>query len=479
MRRLHLFRLGLSPSRRVAVAFATLGLLLAGTSAIAYHSYSKSRDLTAVARQDRSDALTAERTISAFWRERESIGEYLTIPTRSLAKEAHQRRAAFEALALQSAASTSTPESRRESIFFARALKGNAALVAVANEPGLDRNDPVAIRGTLQRLRAAETFVLGPLNALYQLNASQYTQREALARSAGRDALHVELASALLALAGIAWFAVFATGLVRRIDSQNDALRDADQLKDEFINTVSHELRTPITSIQGYLELLLDTEGAGADPLTEEQRRFLQTVTRSSERLLHLVNDLLLVAQARAGRLEMNKAPCDLVEVARHAVESALASAAKNGIALSLRPMVKQALMNADAPRLGQAIDNLISNAIKFTPAGGTIDVEVSQAEDGSLITITDTGAGMSTAEVSQLFERFFRTRSARDGSIPGTGLGLTITKSIVEAHGGTIDVASEPGRGTAFTISLSPDSGVAATDKPRRLRSARADASA
>jgi hypothetical protein len=109
--------------------------LLAGTSAIAYHSYSKSRDLTAVARQDRTDALTAERTIGAFWREREPLGEYVTIPTRSLAKEAHQRRAAFEALALQSAASTSTPESRRESIFFARALRANAALVAVASEP--------------------------------------------------------------------------------------------------------------------------------------------------------------------------------------------------------------------------------------------------------------------------------------------------------------------------------------------------------
>jgi signal transduction histidine kinase len=284
---------------------------------------------------------------------------------------------------------------------------------------------------------------------VYQLNQSAYLRLEARARASARTTLRIELASALLALAGIGWFAVFATGLVKRVDSQNAALRSADELKDEFINTVSHELRTPITSIQGYLELLLDTEDGGA-PLTDEQRSFLQTVTRSSDRLLHLVNDLLLVAQARAGRLEMNKQPCDLVGIARQAVEAAHASAAKSGIALTLRPLVKQAVV-----RLGQAIDNLISNAIKFTPDAGTIGVEVSQIDDRALITITDTGIGMSDAEVGQLFERFFRTRSAKEGNIQGTGLGLTITKSIVEAHGGTIDVASEPGAGTVFTITL------------------------
>jgi two-component system, OmpR family, phosphate regulon sensor histidine kinase PhoR len=321
--------------------------------------------------------------------------------------------------------------------------------------------------------------VLGPLATVYQLNQFQYSQREASARSASNDALHIEIASALLALAGIAWFAVFAFGLVRRVDAQNAALRDADELKDEFINTVSHELRTPITSIQGYLELLLDTESDGADPLSDEQRRFLVTVTRSSERLLHLVNDLLLVAQARAGRLEMNKAPCDLVEVARHAVESASAAAGKNGIALRLRQMINHAVVNADGPRLEQAIDNLVSNAIKFTPEGGTIDVEVSQAGDRSLITIADTGAGMTPAEVDQLFERFFRTRSAREGNIQGTGLGLTITKSIVEAHGGAITVTSEQGVGTTFTIALGAGVGATGADSPRQLRAARADASA
>jgi signal transduction histidine kinase len=467
----------LGPTRRVVAAFATLGLLLAGASAFAYHSYTKSRDLTSVARQDRQEALNAERAISAFWRERESVGEYLALPKASVATEARSRQKTFEALAAQSIRSVKSAEVRREATFFRRALKANAALVSESTQPPLGRDNGDSLADVLQELHAAESAVLLPLEAVYRLNLSQYTEREALARSAARDALHIELASALLALVGIAWFAFFAAGLVKRVDTQNAALRDADELKDEFINTVSHELRTPITSIQGYLELLLDS-GPGTDPLTEEQRTFLQTVTRSSDRLLHLVNDLLLVAQARAGRLEMNKAPCDLVEVARHAVETGYASAAKNGIALRLHQTVPHATVNADAPRLGQAIDNLISNAIKFTPAGGAIDVEVSQSNDDSRITITDTGSGMTPAELNQLFERFFRTRSAREGNIQGTGLGLTITKSIVEAHGGTIDVTSEPGTGTAFTIVLADEVSAAGSDKPRPLRPARANAS-
>ena len=478
MHRIHSFRFGLAPGKRIAFACVTLALLLAGASAIAYHSYSKARELTEVARQDRQDALTAERAISEFWRERESIGEYLVIPGQSLARELRQRQQVFEELALQTRTAASL-ESRREGIYFARALKANAALVAYAQRPASGRRgDLKTTAQILEELQDREASVLVPLHTVYELNQLQYQEREALARSASSDALHIEVGSALLVLAGIGWFAVFAFGLVRRVDTQNAALRDADELKDEFINTVSHELRTPITSIQGYLELLLDTED-GADPLSDEQRRFLQTVTRSSERLLGLVNDLLLVAQARAGRLEMNKAPCDLVEVARHAVESALAAAGKNGITLRLQPMVSRALVSADAPRLGQAIDNLVSNAIKFTPEGGTVEVGVSQAEGRALVTIADTGPGMTPSEVDQLFERFFRTRSARESNIQGTGLGLAITKSIVEAHGGTIAVSSEPGAGTTFTIALAAGAGATGADTPRQLRTAGADAPA
>ncbi|MDX6426259.1 MAG: hypothetical protein QOD52_1664 [Gaiellaceae bacterium] len=454
MIRLQTFRVGLPPTRRIAVACVTLGVLLAGASWVAFHTDANSRDMRAQARRDSQQALNAERAISEFWRERESIGEYLLLPSPSLAREVQDRRQAFDVLAFHGLEPATSPHTRRERALLTRAVRANAALVAVATDPHVDRSGITADRDSLQKLHDAEASVLTPLHAVYQMNQLQYSRLEGLALSSARTTLRIELGSALLALAGIAWFAVFATGLVKRVDRQNATLRSADEHKDEFINTVSHELRTPITSIQGYLELLLDTENGG-DPLTDEQRTFLQTVTRSSNRLLHLVNDLLLVAQARAGRLEMNKQPCDLVAIARQAVEAAHASAVKGGIALTLRPLVKQAVVNADAPRLGQAIDNLISNAIKFTPTGGTIGVEVWRSDDRASITITDSGMGMSDAEVSQLFERFFRTRSAKEGNVQGTGLGLTITKSIVEAHGGTIGVTSEPGTGTVFTITL------------------------
>jgi signal transduction histidine kinase len=475
MVRLHTLRIGLAPTRRIALAVATLVVMILGAAWIAYHSHAKSRDLTSLAQQDRQEALVAERAISEFWKERESIGEYLAVPSADLAAEITTRRRAFEALTGREPKGFADDESRREASFLARSTKANADLVADATALKIDRADSAAQRRVLERLHEAEQTVLHPLHAAYELNRRQYRQREAMAESASTTALRIELASALLGLAAIGWFAFFASGLVRRVDRQNTALREADELKDEFINTVSHELRTPITSIQGYLELLLDT-GDGADPLTDEQRRFLVTVTRSSERLLHLVNDLLLVAQAQAGRLEMSKEPSDLVAIARQSVEAAHATAAKNDIALSLRG-AKAAVLNVDPARLGQAIDNLISNAIKFTPGGGSITVDVSPDNGHTLITITDTGMGMTGAEVGRLFERFFRTRSATEQRIQGTGLGLTITKSIVDAHGGTIGVTSEPGAGTTFTISLATSDDVPGA--PQRLRAAHPGASA
>jgi signal transduction histidine kinase len=432
----------------------TLGLLLAGASWVAFHSDAKSRDLTAEARHESRQALNAERAISEFWRERESIGEYLVLRSPPLAREVQDRRQAFEALAFQGLEPATDPHTRRERALLTQAVRANAALITVATGPQVDRSAVTPARESLQKLDNAEASVLTPLHAVYQMNQSEYGRLEELARSSASTTLRSELGSALLALAGIAWFAVFATGLVKRVDRQNAALRSADEYKDEFINTVSHELRTPITSIQGYLELLLDTENGG-DPLTDEQRTFLQTVTRSSNRLLHLVNDLLLVAQARAGRLEMNKQPCDLVGIARQAVEAAHASAVKSGIALTLRPLVKQAVVSADAPRLGQAIDNLISNAIKFTRPGGTIAVVLARADDGIMLSVSDSGIGIPEDEQAGLFSRFFRSKSATKDAIPGTGLGLAIAKSIVDAHGGEITFTSAAEIGTTFVVTL------------------------
>jgi len=239
---------------------------------------------------------------------------------------------------------------------------------------------------------------------------------------------------------------------VRRIDDQNAELLSADLAKDEFIATVSHELRTPLTSMNGYVELLLEE---GADPLTEEQRSFLTTVQRGSVRLQRLMNDLLLTAQVRSGHLDIHKTSTDVIEIARQAVQGAQAHAGHKALQLRLAAPSHPIVIDADAVRMAQAIDNLISNAIKFTPEDGRVDVTLAQNGSHMTLTVADTGMGMTAADIDRLFERFFRTDSAQTQQIQGSGLGLPIVKAIVEAHDGTITVTSEPNVGTSFVISL------------------------
>jgi signal transduction histidine kinase len=240
-----------------------------------------------------------------------------------------------------------------------------------------------------------------------------------------------------------------AEGAHRLVQEQNERLRQADQLKDEFVALISHDLRTPLTSIMGYLELTMDDT-----TLTHEQRSYLEVVERNSERLLHLVNDLLFVARLEAGQLELQPAELDLGAVVRQAVEEATPRARSKGIALSYEADDVPAV-SADRGRVFQLLDNLVSNAIKFTPEGGRVDVRILQRGEAVQVEIEDTGIGIAADEQEQVFQRFFRTSTARDQQIPGTGLGLYIARAIVEAHGGEITVESEPGLGTTFRVDL------------------------
>lgn len=244
-------------------------------------------------------------------------------------------------------------------------------------------------------------------------------------------------------------------------------VRATERMKDQFVSLVSHELRTPLTSILGYLELVLDDEQS----LTDEQRRYLGTVERNADRLLRLVGDLLFTARVDAGQLTLQPEPVDLVAVVRAAEETARVAATAGGVELRVEAPDGALVISGDPMRLGQACDNLVSNAVKFTPSGGSVTLTVGtgwRAADGTVtaderpgaapvarLSVRDTGIGIPDDEQGKLFTRFFRASTAQRNAVPGVGLGLSITKAITTAHGGTLDLESAEGRGTTFTLTL------------------------
>jgi signal transduction histidine kinase len=243
-------------------------------------------------------------------------------------------------------------------------------------------------------------------------------------------------------------------GLMGRIWTLREVTqeRELDRLKDDFVATVSHELRTPLTSMMGFLEIVREGE---AGELTDEQQRFLSIVHRSSERLQRLVGDLLFVARLDASGLDLQlQHDVRLGEVVHDAVESATAHARSRQVALRYEPD-GDVRVRADRERLGQLVGNLISNGLKFTPAGGTVTARVFSDDGHAVLEVEDTGIGIPYAEQEKLFQRFFRSSNATEQAIPGTGLGLAITKAIAEAHEGSMSVRSTPGEGTCFRLEL------------------------
>jgi len=238
--------------------------------------------------------------------------------------------------------------------------------------------------------------------------------------------------------------------LARAFNTMADSLQEGERLKDEFFALVSHELRTPLTSIIGYLELVLDDE----ETLSDDARRFLEVVERNAKRLLRLVGDMLFVAQVEAGRLSLESTAVDFDKVAAEAVEAARPAAERAGVALSLSAETVRPLLG-DRDRFGQMIDNLISNALKFTPDGGRVEVTLTDRGDHACLEVADTGMGIPDAEQQRLFERFFRASSATSRAVPGAGLGLTIVKTIVEAHGGSVGLTSTEHEGTTVRVEL------------------------
>jgi signal transduction histidine kinase len=225
-------------------------------------------------------------------------------------------------------------------------------------------------------------------------------------------------------------------------------LANAIEIREEYLATVSHELRTPLTSIVGYLDLIDDGYDVEALGFGKEFR----TIQRSATQMLALIRDLLSTSTRE---LALRVEPVDVTSMLSQCVSTFRPTVDAAHQTLELRMPSSTVLAHLDGGRVKQVVDNLISNAAKYTPDGGTITVTLERDDDGILIVVSDNGRGISKGDQSRLFDRFFRARDAREAAIQGVGIGLTIVKTIVDAHGGSVTVESEPGVGSSFFVHL------------------------
>ena len=242
----------------------------------------------------------------------------------------------------------------------------------------------------------------------------------------------IEASGAALALAN--------TELGRR----NTQIEEAAAAQHRFISAASHELRNPLTSILGYLDMI-----ANADSDADRAHN-LEVVGRNATRLYGLVDSLMLVFRSEVETYAKDEV--DLLRVATESLEAAIPAASSRGLSLELQAS-SPAIVLGDRERLGQAFDNLVSNAIKFSTEGGSIEIVLHSDSSKHKVSVTDHGIGIPASEVDKLFERFFRASTAREAQVEGTGLGLAITRAIIERHGGLITASSVAGAGTTFLL--------------------------
>ena len=228
-------------------------------------------------------------------------------------------------------------------------------------------------------------------------------------------------------------------------------LRRLERVRQDFVANVSHEFKTPLTAIQGFAETLL--AGALEDP--EHNRRFLEIIRDHATRLAALTNDLLKLARIEAGQLEIDLGSVNLLELVERSAETAILKAVQKQIALETDVPPDLPAAKGDASLLREVLQNLLDNAVQYTPSGGRIKVSVRTDHHEAVITVEDTGIGIPVVDQERIFERFYRVDAARSREAGGTGLGLSIAKHIIEVHGGRLWVESEVGHGSKFSFSL------------------------
>lgn len=230
---------------------------------------------------------------------------------------------------------------------------------------------------------------------------------------------------------------------------------EVDRMKSEFVSTVSHELRTPMTSIKGYADLML--MGAAGN-LIGSQLQYLNVIKKNADRLQLLVNDLLDISRIETGKTQLALQPVDIPRVVNDVVNDHLRGRIQHEekeISVSAEIAPSLPLVNADPEKITRVLTNLVDNAFNYTPAGGFIKISATANNNFVYISVHDSGIGIRKEDQHKIFDRFFRAESTEVRGVPGTGLGLAIVRSLVEMHGGHLDLESEPGEGSIFTFSL------------------------
>jgi signal transduction histidine kinase len=330
-------------------------------------------------------------------------------------------------------------ETTRESSFCAHAITGHELLEVsdATTDPRFAENPMVAAEDGIRFYAGAPvvldgTYSVGTVCVVdhvpRELSAGQ---RRALRSLARHTAVQLELRR-----------------YARHAGEITDRMRQLDRMKDSFLTNVSHELRTPLSTIRGYLEILLEGESDA-----ETARRFLSVMERNSDRLLRLIDELLLVARLTEEGMQLDLAELDLADVVHQVVIGCRPLAEHRHVRL-VDHTQQPTPTRGDAKRLAQALNHLVVNAIKFTGAGGEITMRCTAADEPELI-ITDTGMGIAREDLPHVFDRFYRCAAADVMAVPGPGLGLAIVKSIIDAHHGSIHLESEPNVGTTVRLTL------------------------
>jgi len=226
----------------------------------------------------------------------------------------------------------------------------------------------------------------------------------------------------------------------------------ASKHKSEFLANMSHELRTPLNAIVGFSQVLKQKLFG---EVNDKQEEYLDDILSSADHLLALINDILDLSKVEAGQVELERALFSLREALERGVVMVRERALKNGVQLDLELDPAVDLVEGDERRIRQIVFNLLSNAVKFTPSGGRVDVSATRVNGEVLVAVSDTGPGIAPADQGRIFEEFQQAKAGNGERPEGTGLGLALSRSLVELHGGRIWVESELGRGSTFTFTI------------------------